>query len=213
MTSVRPVNSDSDYDEFEIDGKIQKYKNTESFQILWQLVGVWQIDNKKILELGRWLFKHFQKLLGKNIQIICNRQHTCPTLRKCDPVCISAFKDIKNSYCICSECYELKGDHFHVKLNNKEMEYQKRILEIFLPLYFQYLNKNYSDKINTKLEEKDFEKFREIAGNKLYKHLKANQKYLPAGITKYIDVFPKFLKVFFERMFLQLESKKITRSN
>lgn len=86
------------------------------------------------------------------------------------------------------------------------MEYQKRILETFLPLYFQCLNENYSDKINTstinqtqshhplilskiptffivriltclnqipiypdekELEEKDFEKFREIAGNKL----------------------------------------------
>ncbi|PKY54236.1 hypothetical protein RhiirA4_472919 [Rhizophagus irregularis] len=201
-----------------VDGKIQKCKNTESFRTLWQLVGVWQIDNKKILEnklhdskikrtsstvasilrRRRCLFcgklfyffsqgdgcsKHFQKLLGKNIQIVYNRQHTCPTLRECDPVCILTFEDVKNSRCICSKYYKLEGDYFYVKPGkgkvsvicvnqkyhdqdikknleiiahwllyikvNKEVEYQKRILETFLPLYFQCLNENYSDKINT----------------------------------------------------------------
>lgn len=67
-------------------------------------------------------------------------------------------------------------------------------------------------------KEKDFEKFGKIAENKLwqsYKHLKANQSYLwlPTSITEYIEAFPKFLKVFFEKMFLQLESKKINQSN
>ncbi|PKY60572.1 hypothetical protein RhiirA4_484427 [Rhizophagus irregularis] len=40
-----------------VDGKIQKCKNTESFRTLWQLVGVWQIDNEKILEVGDSLEK------------------------------------------------------------------------------------------------------------------------------------------------------------
>jgi hypothetical protein len=40
-----------------VDGKIQKCKNTESFRTLWQLVGVWQIDNKKILEVNGFLEK------------------------------------------------------------------------------------------------------------------------------------------------------------
>ncbi|PKC55321.1 hypothetical protein RhiirA1_542566 [Rhizophagus irregularis] len=69
-------NSDSNYDEFEIDGKIQNQ--------------------------GDGCSKHFRKLLEKNIQIICNRQHTCPALRECDPVCIPTFEDVKNSRCIYS---------------------------------------------------------------------------------------------------------------
>src|SRR5919205_996656 len=38
-----------------IEGKIQKCKNTESFRTLWQLVGTWQIDSEKILEVGESL--------------------------------------------------------------------------------------------------------------------------------------------------------------
>src|SRR5581483_5623097 len=40
-----------------IDGKIQKCKNIESFRTLWQLVGVWQINEKKILEVDGSLEK------------------------------------------------------------------------------------------------------------------------------------------------------------
>ncbi|PKY49090.1 hypothetical protein RhiirA4_464910 [Rhizophagus irregularis] len=51
--------SDSEFDSFEsedndetkeikIDSKIQRYKNKESFRTLWQLVGVWQIDNEGV---------------------------------------------------------------------------------------------------------------------------------------------------------------------
>ncbi|CAB4404352.1 unnamed protein product [Rhizophagus irregularis] len=68
------------------------------------------------------------------------------------------------------------------------------------------------------LEDDDFEKLGKLAGDKLwqsYKRLKTNKIYLqsPTNITEYIDAFPKFLKIFFEKMFLQLESKKIIRSN
>ncbi|GET55152.1 hypothetical protein GLOIN_2v1761305 [Rhizophagus irregularis DAOM 181602=DAOM 197198] len=153
---------------------------------------------------------------------------------------------------------------FYVK-DNKNEEYQKKVLGIFLPSYFHFLNENYhvdnfhenplqSNELNDtssnhllipillklptlfmvrtltrlnkipiypnekELEEKDFEKIGKIAGDKLwqsYKHLKENQTYLrsPTCITEYIDAFPKFLKIFFEKMLLQLESKKIFRSN
>lgn len=99
---------------------------------------------------------------------------------------------------------------FYIK-NNKDEEYQNKVLEIFLPLYFQCLNENYLNKINTnnsnttqpiatfhyslilsklptffivhtltrlnqipiypnkkELEEEDFERLGEIAGNKLW---------------------------------------------
>ncbi|PKB95266.1 hypothetical protein RhiirA5_507338 [Rhizophagus irregularis] len=78
-------NSDSNYDEFESDN--EENKN--------------DVDGK-IQNQGDGCSKHFRKLLEKNIQIICNRQHTCPALRECDPVCIPAFEDVKNSRCICS---------------------------------------------------------------------------------------------------------------
>ncbi|CAB4428283.1 unnamed protein product [Rhizophagus irregularis] len=152
---------------------------------------------------------------------------------------------------------------FYVK-NNKNKEYQEKVLGIFLPTYLQFLNANYSYEINTEivsnqsqsittfsntshnffiptllklptffmvrvltrlnqipiypdekeLEDDDFEKLGKLAGDKLwqsYKRLKTNKIYLqsPTNITEYIDAFPKFLKIFFEKMFLQLESKKI----
>ncbi|CAI2191318.1 3210_t:CDS:2 [Funneliformis geosporum] len=68
-----------------VEGKIQKCKNTESFRTLWQLVGTWQIDSEKILEVD------------------------------CDLICEPAFEDIKNLRYICSEYYELEGGHFHIK--------------------------------------------------------------------------------------------------
>ncbi|UZO16795.1 uncharacterized protein OCT59_008171 [Rhizophagus irregularis] len=145
-----------------IDGKIQRCKNKESFQTLWQLVGVWQIDNEGVSE----------KLLGKNIQVACNRQHTCPALGECNLICKPALEDTKYSCYICSECYELEGGHFHVKpgkgklletcidqkyhdedpkknleiiahwlfyvKNNKNKEYQEKVLGIFLPTYLQF---------------------------------------------------------------------------
>lgn len=40
-----------------IDGKIQRCKNKESFQTLWQLVGVWQIDNEGVSEVNGSLEK------------------------------------------------------------------------------------------------------------------------------------------------------------
>ncbi|RHZ70785.1 hypothetical protein Glove_267g24 [Diversispora epigaea] len=219
-----------------IDRKIQRCKNVESFQKLWQLIGVWQIDSNVILEangflknLGvcsyhfnhdqnklhnskdkqlkstsvsilnrcRCLFcrklfyfftrgngcsKHSRKLLDKNIQIICNGQHTCNALGECYPICKLAFEDIKNPRYICSECYELEGGHFYVKpgkgklsvscikqkyhdnnvkknieiiacwllhvKDTKIQEEQEKILKTFPPLYFQFLNENYLDKIN-----------------------------------------------------------------
>ena len=59
--------------------------------------------------------KHSKKLFGKNIQIVCNEQFTCPALGDCNLICEPAFEDIKSSRYICSECYELEGRHFHVK--------------------------------------------------------------------------------------------------
>ncbi|PKC04709.1 hypothetical protein RhiirA5_421879 [Rhizophagus irregularis] len=248
---------------------------------------------------GNGCIKHLTwNLLGKNIQVVCNGQHKCPALEECNPICKPISKDIKSSRYICSECYELKGGHFHIRpgkgklsttcieqkyhnldikknldiiarwlfyvKDNKNEEYQKKVLRIFLPSYFQFLNENYLYEVNTEiqtnqsnepnvtsnlsipillklptffmvrtltrlnkipiypdekeLEEKDFEKIGKIAGNKLwqsYKQLKDNQINLqsPTSITEYVDAFPKFLKVFFEKMFLQLESKKIIRSN
>ncbi|CAB4409047.1 unnamed protein product [Rhizophagus irregularis] len=339
-----------------IDGKIQRCKNKESFRTLWQLVGVWQIDNEGVSEVNgsleklgvcsyhfnhdqnklhdsnfkkkkstassilcrrRCLFcgklfyffgrgngcsKHSRKLLGKSIQVACNGQYTCPALGECNLICKPALEDTKYSRYICSECYELEGGHFHVKpgkgklletcidqkyhdedpkknleiiarwlfyvKNNKNKEYQEKVLGIFLPTYLQFLNANYSYEINTEivsnqsqsittssntshnffiptllklptffmvrvltrlnqipiypdekeLEDDDFEKLGKLAGDKLwqsYKRLKTNKIYLqsPTNITEYIDAFPKFLKIFFEKMFLQLESKKIIRSN
>jgi hypothetical protein len=38
---------------------------------------------------------------------------------------------------------------------------------------------------------------------------KSNLPSIPTSITEYIDAFPKFLKGFFEKNVLQLESKKI----
>ncbi|POG69339.1 hypothetical protein GLOIN_2v1777165 [Rhizophagus irregularis DAOM 181602=DAOM 197198] len=295
-----------------IDGRIQRCKNKESFRTLWQLVGVWQIDNEGVSEVNGSLeklgvcrngcSKHSWKLLGKSIQIACNGQHTCPALGECNLICKTALKDIKYSRYICSECYELEGGHFHVKpgkgklletyidqkyhdedpkknleiiarwlfyvKNNKNKEYQEKVLGIFLPTYLQFLNANYLYEINTEivsnqsqsittssntshnfftptllklptffmvrvltrlnqipiypdekeLEDDDFEKLGKLAGDKLwqsYKRLKTNKIYLqsPTNITEYIDAFPKFLKIFFEKMFLQLELKKIIRSN
>jgi hypothetical protein len=40
-----------------IDGKIQRCKNKESFRTLWQLVGVWQIDNEGVSEVNGSLEK------------------------------------------------------------------------------------------------------------------------------------------------------------
>ncbi|POG79621.1 hypothetical protein GLOIN_2v1472146 [Rhizophagus irregularis DAOM 181602=DAOM 197198] len=298
-----------------IDGIIQRCKNKESFLTLWQLVGVWQIDNEGVSEVngslekrkclfcgklfyffgrGNGCSKHSWKLLGKSIQIACNGQHTCPALGECNLICKTALKDIKYSRYICSECYELEGGHFHVKpgkgklletyidqkyhdedpkknleiiarwlfyvKNNKNKEYQEKVLGIFLPTYLQFLNANYLYEINTEivsnqsqsittssntshnfftptllklptffmvrvltrlnqipiypdekeLEDDDFEKLGKLAGDKLwqsYKRLKTNKIYLqsPTNITEYIDAFPKFLKIFFEKMFLQLE--------
>ncbi|GBC34864.1 uncharacterized protein OCT59_023271 [Rhizophagus irregularis] len=331
-----------------IDGRIQRCKNKESFRTLWQLVGVWQIDNEGVSEVngsleklgvcsyhfnhdqnklhdsnfkkkkstassilcrrkclfcgklfyffgrGNGCSKHSWKLLGKSIQIACNGQHTCPALGECNLICKTALKDIKYSRYICSECYELEGGHFHVKpgkgklletyidqkyhdedpkknleiiarwlfyvKNNKNKEYQEKVLGIFLPTYLQFLNANYLYEINTEivsnqsqsittssntshnfftptllklptffmvrvltrlnqipiypdekeLEDDDFEKLGKLAGDKLwqsYKRLKTNKIYLqsPTNITEYIDAFPKFLKIFFEKMFLQLE--------
>ncbi|PKK61624.1 hypothetical protein RhiirC2_791542 [Rhizophagus irregularis] len=295
-----------------IDGKIQRCKNKKSFRTLWQLVGVWQIDNKGVSEVNGSLeklgvcrngcSKHSRKLLGKSIQVACNKQHTCPALGECNLICKPALEDTKYSRYICSECYELEGGYFHVKSgkgklletcidqkyhdedpkknleiiarwlfyvkNNKNKEYQEKVLGIFLPTYLQFLNANYLYEINTEivsnqnqsittssnifynffiptllklptffmvqvltrlnqipiypdekeLEDDDFEKLGKLAENKLwqsYKRLKTNKIYLqsPTNITEYIDAFPKFLKIFFEKMFLQLESKKIIRSN
>jgi hypothetical protein len=249
------------------------------------------VENSYFFSRGNGCSKHSRKLLGKNIQVVCNEQHTCPALGECNPICKPALKDTKHSRYICSECYELKGGHFHVKpgkgkllktcidqrchdedpkknleiiarwllyvKNNENKEYHENVLEIFLPSYLQFLNANYLYEINTELvsnqsqstttssntsqllklptffmvqvltrlnhipiypdekelEDDDFEKLGKLAEDKLwqsYKRLKANKTCLQfsINITKYINAFPKFLKVFFKKMLLQLESKK-----
>lgn len=39
----------------------------------------------------------------------------CPALGECNPICKPVLEDTKHSCYICSECYELEGDHFHIK--------------------------------------------------------------------------------------------------
>ncbi|PKY34153.1 hypothetical protein RhiirB3_453596 [Rhizophagus irregularis] len=155
-----------------IDGKIQRCKNIKHY-------GNWL--ERKCLFCGKLFYffgrgngcsKHSQKLLGKNIQVACNRQHTCPALGECNLICKPALEDTKYSCYICSECYELEGGHFHVKpgkgklletcidqkyhdedpkknleiiarwlfyvKNNKNKEYQEKVLGIFLPTYLQF---------------------------------------------------------------------------
>ncbi|PKK59622.1 hypothetical protein RhiirC2_794577 [Rhizophagus irregularis] len=232
-----------------IDGKIQRCKNKESFRTLWQLVGVWQIDNEGVSEEKVYKLRAMDNI------------YTCPALGECNLICKPVLKDTKYSHYICSECYELESGHFHVKPGKGKLletcidQKIKKVLGIFLPIYLQFLNANYLYEINTEivfnqnqsittssntshnfftptllklptffivrvltrlnqipiypdekeLEDDDFEKLGKLAENKLwqsYKRLKTNKIYLqsPTNITEYIDAFPKFLKIFFEKM-------------
>ncbi|GES98715.1 hypothetical protein GLOIN_2v1474502 [Rhizophagus clarus] len=117
---------------------------------------IWQIDSNEVLEANGSLENLglivFYTDAGKNVQIVCNRQHKYPALKECNPICKSVSKDIKSSCYICSECYELEGRHFHIRPDNKNEEYQKKVLRTFLPSYFQLLNENNLYEINTEIE-------------------------------------------------------------
>ncbi|RHZ71453.1 hypothetical protein Glove_258g56 [Diversispora epigaea] len=256
-----------------------KLHNSKDKQLKSTLVSI--LNRRRCLFCGKLFYfftrgngcsKHSRKLLDKNIQIVYNGQYTCNALGECYPICKLAFEDIKNPRYICLECYELKGDHFHVKPNKGKLsvscikqKYHDDVVKKNIEIIAYKINKNQFDisvstnqtqsiakSSNTlldtlipaltklsfffmvrtltclnripiypdekKLEERDFKKFGEIVDYKIwqsYKYLKNNQKYLQSltSITEYIDAFSKFLKIFFKKMFLQLEIKKITQNN
>ncbi|CAB4443586.1 unnamed protein product [Rhizophagus irregularis] len=162
-------------------GKNQRYKNEESFQTLWQLVGVWQIDNEEVSEVNGSL-----KKLGYSLQ---TKMSLCEKL--------FYFFGQEN------ECYELEGGYFHVKpekdklletcidqkyhdkdpkknleiiaywlfyvKNNKNKKYQKKVFEIFLPTYLQFLNANYLYEINTEIVSNQSQSITTSESRKIYK--------------------------------------------
>ncbi|PKY56056.1 hypothetical protein RhiirA4_476050 [Rhizophagus irregularis] len=183
-------------------GKNQRYKNEESFQTLWQLVGVWQIDNEGVSEVNGSL-----KKLGYSLQ---TKMSLCEKLfyffgqeNEYNPICKPVLEDTKYLRYICSECYELEGGYFHVKpekdklletcidqkyhdkdpkknleiiaywlfyvKNNKNKKYQKKVFEIFLPTYLQFLNANYLYEINTEIVSNQSQSITTSESRKIYK--------------------------------------------
>ncbi|RHZ67000.1 hypothetical protein Glove_303g24 [Diversispora epigaea] len=102
-----------------IDGNIKKCGATNKLCKLWQLVGTWQLDTDTVEQaegqlenLGKNCSEHSWSLVGKNLQIACISQRSCPALQKFDSIIIQS-QSFVNSHYICCKCYEKFGGHFY----------------------------------------------------------------------------------------------------
>ncbi|PKB94996.1 hypothetical protein RhiirA5_437602 [Rhizophagus irregularis] len=192
----------SDFDEFESEIKENKNNDYESDIVIDRRNECNPVCNPafKDIKNSRYICSKCYKLEGSHF-------HVKPGKGKISVTCFDQKyhdQDVKKIIDIIA-CWL-----FYIK-NNKDEEYQNKVLEIFLPLYFQCLNENYLNKINTnnsnttqpiatfhyslilsklptffivhtltrlnqipiypnkkELEEEDFERLGEIAGNKLW---------------------------------------------
>ncbi|PKK59544.1 hypothetical protein RhiirC2_794693 [Rhizophagus irregularis] len=131
------------------EGKIQRCNSTTNLRRLWQMVGMWQIDEEEIkkkhfsiknlgvcythfmfdqnklhitnLNRGKNCIHHSYIVMGKNIQVPCIGQKKCGTLQEYHPLVIST-ESSKYARYICMVCYEKKGGHVYQRVGRDVKE-------------------------------------------------------------------------------------------
>uniref|UniRef100_U9TFM3 Uncharacterized protein n=1 Tax=Rhizophagus irregularis (strain DAOM 181602 / DAOM 197198 / MUCL 43194) TaxID=747089 RepID=U9TFM3_RHIID len=111
--------------------KIQRYNSTTNLRKLWQMVGMWQIDEEEIKKKhfsikdlgicyshfirGKNCIQHSYTVMDKNIQVPCIGQKKCGALQEYHSLVISTELSKYARY-ICMTCYEKKGGHVYQRV-------------------------------------------------------------------------------------------------
>ena len=70
-------------------------------------------NNFYIFNRGKCCFEHSWTLVGKNLQIACISQKTCPTLQVFNPIIIQSHSFTHSRY-VCCKCYENFDRHLYI---------------------------------------------------------------------------------------------------
>ncbi|PKK64356.1 hypothetical protein RhiirC2_769934 [Rhizophagus irregularis] len=90
----------------------KKFKDFESGIIQWcRCMSCDKFVN--FFSRGMGCAQHSWYINKHNIQVSCIGQYGCEALKKCDPLCVQAFDNIKRSRSICCSCYEKLGGHIY----------------------------------------------------------------------------------------------------
>ena len=70
--------------------------------------------NYYVFSRGKICSEHSWSLIGKNLQVACVGQKTCPALQVFNPIIIQSHSSNHFHY-ICCKCYEKYGGHLHIR--------------------------------------------------------------------------------------------------